>query len=53
MEKIYLGSHVSMKAPDFFLGSVKSAIAQGETTFMFYTGAPQNSVRLPLDKLKI
>ncbi len=50
---IYLGSHVSMNAPDFYLGSVKEAISYGSNTFMFYTGAPQNSFRKPLSELKI
>lgn len=53
MNKIYLGSHVSMSSPDFYLGSVRSALEWGENTFMFYTGAPQNSYRLPLERLKI
>ena len=55
MEKdlIYLGSHVGMNAPDYFLGSVKEAISYGSNTFMFYTGAPQNSFRKPLGELKI
>ena len=52
-EKLYLGSHVSMNAPDFYVGSVKSAIAFGENTFMFYTGAPQNTFRTPLEKCRI
>ena len=52
-DKLYLGSHVSMNAPDFYLGSVKEAISYGSTTFMFYTGAPQNSFRKPLSELKI
>ncbi len=52
-DKIYIGSHVSLKAPDYYLGSVKEAISYNSTTFMFYTGAPQNSFRLPLEKLKI
>lgn len=52
-EKIYLGCHVSMCSPDFYFGSVEEAIAFGANTFMFYTGAPQNTVRKPLDELKI
>lgn len=52
-EKLYLGSHVSMSGPDFYLGSVKEAISYGSTTFMFYTGAPQNTFRSPLDRCKI
>ena len=52
-EKLYLGSHVGMSGPDYFLGSVKEALRYGSTTFMFYTGAPQNTVRKPLEELKI
>lgn len=51
--ELLIGSHVSMNSPDFFLGSVKEAISYGSTAFMFYTGAPQNSFRVPLEKLKI
>ena len=53
MDEIYLGSHVSMNGPDFYLGSVKEALSYGANTFMFYTGAPQNSFRKPLNELKI
>ncbi len=52
-DEIYLGSHVGMSAPDFYLGSVKEAISYGSNTFMFYTGAPQNSFRKPVSELKI
>ena len=52
-DEIYLGSHVSMNAPEFYLGSVKEALSYGSNTFMFYTGAPQNSIRKPLSELKI
>ena len=27
------------------VGSVKEALSYGENTFMFYTGAPQNTIR--------
>lgn len=50
---ILIGSHVSMNAPSFYLGSVKEALSYGSTTFMFYTGAPQNSYRVPIEKLHI
>lgn len=50
---IYLGSHVGMNAPEYYLGSVKEALSYGSTTFMFYTGAPQNSYRKPLNELRI
>ena len=52
-EELFLGSHVSMSGPDYYLGSVKEALSYGSNTFMFYTGAPQNTIRLPLEKLKI
>lgn len=50
---LYIGSHVSMNSPEFYLGSVKEAISYGANTFMFYTGAPQNSYRKPVSELKI
>ena len=50
---LLIGSHVSMNAPEYYLGSVKEAISYGSSTFMFYTGAPQNSYRKPLNELKI
>jgi len=52
-EKIYIGSHVGMHGPDYYLGSVKEALSYGANTLMFYTGAPQNLFRMPLEKLKI
>ena len=51
--KLFIGSHVSMNSPDFYEGSVKEALSYGANTFMFYTGAPQNSFRKPLSELKI
>ncbi len=50
---IYLGSHVNLSGPDYYLGTVRDAISMGENTFMFYTGAPQNTVRKPTNELKI
>ena len=52
-EELLIGSHVSLAGPDFYLGSVKEALSYGATTFMFYTGAPQNTYRKPLNELKI
>lgn len=51
--KILIGSHVSMSGPDYFLGSVKESIENGATTLMFYTGAPQNNNRTPIENCKI
>lgn len=48
-----IGSHVSMRAPEFVLGSVKEALAYGENAFMIYSGAPQNTRRQAIDKLEI
>ncbi len=48
-----IGSHVSMSAPDFVLGSVKEALSYGANAFMLYSGAPQNTRRQPLEKMKI
>ena len=50
---LLIGSHVGMNGPDYYLGSVKEAISYNASTFMFYTGAPQNSYRKPLSELKI
>ncbi len=50
---LIIGSHLSLSSPKYFEGTVKEAIDYNETTFMFYTGAPQNSIRTSLEKLKI
>lgn len=50
---LIIGSHVGMNATNYYLGSVEEALSYGATTFMFYTGAPQNSIRKPLNELKI
>ena len=42
---LIIGSHVSFNNASQLLGSVKEAISYGENTFMFYTGAPQNTRR--------
>ena len=48
-----IGSHVSLKGKEMMLGSVKEALSYGSTTFMFYTGAPQNTARKPIDQLRV
>lgn len=50
---ILLGSHVSMKAPDYFLGSVRETLDNKATALMIYTGPPQNNIRTDLKDLKI
>ncbi len=42
-----IGSHVSFN--NGLLGCVKQSLSYGANTFMFYTGAPQNTVRKALD----
>lgn len=44
-----IGSHVGFNKKEQLLGSVKEALSYNSTTFMFYTGAPQNTTRLPID----
>ena len=46
---LIIGSHVSYKSSDQLLGSVKEALGYGSNTFMFYTGAPQNTMRGSID----
>ena len=53
MSKIILGSHIGLSSPEYYLGTVKEALSYGEDTFMFYTGAPQNTFRKPLSELWI
>lgn len=48
-----IGSHVSMSGKDMLLGSVKEALSYGANTFMFYTGAPQNTKRKAISELKV
>ena len=42
---IYLGSHVSMKAPSYLYGSIQEALSYGANAAMIYTGPPSNSIR--------
>ena len=46
---LYIGSHVSFTKDKQLLGSVEESISYGSNTFMFYTGAPQNTVRVPIN----
>lgn len=47
--KMILGSHVKFNKEQLY-GSVKEAISYGANTFMFYTGAPQNTIRSILNE---
>ena len=52
-QPILIGSHVSMSGKDMLLGSSVDAAAFGASTFMIYTGAPQNTRRKPIEELNI
>lgn len=45
---LYIGSHVSFDKKNQLLRSTKEAISYGANIFMFYTGAPQNTLRYPI-----
>ena len=47
--KDIIGSHVSFTKDKQLLGSVLEALEYKSTTFMFYTGAPQNTNRVSID----
>ena len=46
---LIIGSHVSFNSSEQLLGSVKETLGYSANTFMFYTGAPQNTVRVPIN----
>ncbi len=50
--KLLIGSHVSFNKKDQLLASTQEAISYGANTFMFYTGAPQNTARSAIDDFK-
>ena len=49
MYMLIIGSHVGFNSKDQLLGSLNQALEYGANTFMFYTGAPQNTVRSKID----
>ena len=50
--KLIIGSHVSYTKDEGLLKSVKEALSYDSNTFMFYTGAPQNTMRTKIDDKK-
>lgn len=48
-----LGSHVSMSGKKMLLAASEEAASYGASTFMIYTGAPQNTRRKPIEELNI
>lgn len=51
-KKLWIGSHVTFNKNEQLVASVKEALFYGANTFMFYTGAPQNTVRSEIDDFK-
>ncbi len=49
---LYIGSHVSFKNDTGLIGSVMEALSYNANAFMFYTGAPQSTLRGEIDDLK-
>jgi len=47
---LYIGSHVGFSKNSQLLGSLDEALSYGANTFMFYTGAPQNTMRYAIDE---
>ena len=52
MNNLIIGSHVGFNKNEQLIASVKEAISYNSNTFMFYTGAPQNTLRMPIDDIK-
>ena len=48
-----LGSHVSMSGKKMLLGAAEEAASYGASTFMIYTGAPQNTRRKAVEEMNI
>lgn len=46
---LIIGSHVSFNKNDQLVGSVNEALKYKANTFMFYTGAPQNTLRASIN----
>jgi len=50
--ELIIGSHVSFTKDTQLVGSVLETLSYSANTFMFYTGAPQNTVRVPINNDK-
>lgn len=50
MEKLIIGSHVSYTKDEGLLKCVKETLNYNANAFMFYTGAPQNTIRTKIDE---
>lgn len=52
MTNLIIGSHVGFNKNEQLMASAKEAISYNSNTFMFYTGAPQNTKRCEIDDFK-
>ena len=52
MNNLVIGSHVTFNKDMQLVASLKEAISYNSNTFMFYTGAPQNTLRTPISNIK-
>ena len=50
---LIIGSHVGYTKNKGLVGSVEEALSYNANTFMFYTGAPQNTIRSSIDLEKV
>lgn len=50
---IKIGSHVSLSGELQFLGSVEEMLSYQANALMVYTGAPQSTIRRPINELRI
>ena len=48
-----IGSHVQMKSPKYLEGAVEEALSYEANALMLYTGAPQNTRRVDIEKMHI
>lgn len=52
-QDLIIGSHISMRNPDYLVGSINEALANGANALMIYTGPPQSTIRTNINNLKI
>jgi len=53
MKKIIIGSHLSMKAPNYLEDAINNTIKNNANALMIYTGAPHSTIRVSTNKFKI
>lgn len=50
---IKIGSHISNSAPHYLVGALKETLANQANAMMFYSGPPQNTKRVDVERFKI